>query len=179
MFWKRGKLTKKTSEYEAYQQEIRDEMLGIEWPFSNEQVRFHVEAGLSAKQADLDNVLKPLLDTFQGIYEEFNDNKVYYIEAHKEIVPKGDEYLWIRIRRYYPCVLQSASQSIEESSKDNRVRGEFREEMPQGLLTGGIIDAAFQPFKERPRGLLDPEFQPFKKKSGGITDLAKIRKDFK
>ena len=38
MFWKRGKLTKKTSEYEAYQQEIRDEMLAVEWPFSNEQV---------------------------------------------------------------------------------------------------------------------------------------------
>ena len=179
MFWKRGKLTKKTSEYEAYQQEVRDEMLGIEWPFSNEQVAFHVEAGLSARQADIDNVLKPLLDTFQGIYEEFNDNKVYYIEANKAIVPKGDEYLWIRIRRYYPCVFQSTSQSIENSSRADRMQSEFATEMPQGLLTGGILGDAFQPFKERPSGILGDAFQPFKKKSGGITDSAKIRKDFK
>ena len=36
-------------------------MLGVEWPFTNEQVAFYVEAGLSARQADIDNVLKPCL----------------------------------------------------------------------------------------------------------------------
>ena len=100
MFWKRGKLTKKTKDYEAYQQEMLDELMGVEWPYGTDFVAFHVEAGLSARQADLDNILKPLLDTFQGIFEEFNDNKVYYIVANKKIVPKGEEYLWIRVKRY-------------------------------------------------------------------------------
>lgn len=100
MFWKRGKLTKKTSAYEAYQQEISNELKGLDWPFGIEQVSIDVIAGLSARQADLDNCLKPLLDTLQGIYEEFNDNKVYKIEARKEIVPKGEEYLWFRVRRF-------------------------------------------------------------------------------
>ena len=100
MFWKRGKLTKKTKDYEAYQTEMLDELIGVEWPFENDFVSFTVEAGLSARQADLDNILKPLLDTFQGIFSEFNDNKVYHIQANKKIVPKGEEYLWIRVKRY-------------------------------------------------------------------------------
>lgn len=74
--------------------------MGTDWPFGEEQVSFHVEGGLSSRNMDLDNIIKPLLDTFQSIYHEFNDNKVYYIELHKEIVPKGEEYLWIRVRRY-------------------------------------------------------------------------------
>ena len=87
-----------TPEYKAYQQEIRDELEGIEWPFKDNPVSFHVEAGFSARQADLDNIIKPLLDTFQRIYDEFNDNKVYYVELNKKIVAKGEEYLWVRIK---------------------------------------------------------------------------------
>lgn len=122
MFWKRGKLTKKTTAYEEYQLEIREELRGIEWPFGKDQVSIHVEAGLSARQADLDNVLKPLLDTLQGIYEEFNDNKCYYLEAHKEIVPKGDEYLWLRIRGYaagiYPREEQLEEPAAEKEAQE-------------------------------------------------------------
>ena len=97
MFWKRGKLTKKTKDYEAYQREMLDELMGVEWPFETGLVYFKIVAGLSARQADLDDVLKPLLDTFQGIFPEFNDNKVYHINTLKRIVPKGEEYLKIRI----------------------------------------------------------------------------------
>lgn len=75
-------------------------MIEIQWPFGKDEVSFHVEVGLSSRAADLDNTIKPLLDTFQGIFDEFNDNKVNYIELHKEIVPKGAEYLWIRVREY-------------------------------------------------------------------------------
>ncbi len=56
-----------------------------------------VEAALSARQADLDNCIKPLLDTMQLVYPEFNDNKVYSITAKKTIVPKGSEYILLRI----------------------------------------------------------------------------------
>lgn len=73
-------------------------MMAAVWPFSDNQVEFIVEAGLSNRGADLDNVLKPLLDTYQGIFEEFNDNKVYRIKVTKKIVKKGEEYISVHIK---------------------------------------------------------------------------------
>ena len=77
--------------------EIRDELVGTSWPFGSSPVRFDVEAGVSTRAADIDNVLKPLLDTFQGVYDDFNDNKVYEIEATKFIVKKGEEFIHVTI----------------------------------------------------------------------------------
>lgn len=57
-------------------------------------------AGLSNRGADIDNVIKPLLDTYQNVFEEFNDNKVYYLEMHKDIVKKGSEYLSVTMKEY-------------------------------------------------------------------------------
>ena len=91
--------TYKTAAYSAYQNELRDELMGIEWPFGTEQVIFLVTAGLSNKGADLDNTIKPILDTYQCIFEEFNDNKVYGIYLMKDIVPKGSEYLEVTVRK--------------------------------------------------------------------------------
>lgn len=87
----------KTAEYREYQNEIRDELLGTTWVYNDSMVTFYIDVGLSNRGADLDNVIKPILDTFQSIYEEFNDNKVYRIEANKEIVEKGKEYLHVRV----------------------------------------------------------------------------------
>ena len=97
MYW-RGKRVK-TKEYLDYQNEVRDEMMDVIWPFGSDPVSFWFKAGLSARQADLDNLLKPLLDTFQNVFDDFNDNKVYYLEGHKDIVPKGEEYIHIKIER--------------------------------------------------------------------------------
>ena len=77
--------------------EILDELKGTEWPFGNSPVNFDIDAGFSTRAADIDNVLKPLLDTFQSIYDDFNDNKVYGLTATKYIVPKGKEFLVVRI----------------------------------------------------------------------------------
>ena len=85
----------KTADYKNYQLEILDELKGIEWPFGTSQLNVLVHAGLSNRGADIDNVIKPILDTYQSIYDEFNDNKVYSISLFKDIVPKGDEYLHI------------------------------------------------------------------------------------
>ena len=52
MYW-RGKRSK-TSEYLAYQNEIRDELMGTTWPFSDSPLHFVFDVGLSARQADLD-----------------------------------------------------------------------------------------------------------------------------
>ena len=98
MFWKRGRKTIKTSDYTKYQNEIRDEIMDVKWPFEKSEVVFIVVAGLSNRGADLDNCIKPLLDTFQNIFEEFNDNKVYEIHMTKDIVQKGKEYIDVEIQ---------------------------------------------------------------------------------
>ena len=87
----------KTVEYRAYQDEIRDQLMGTEWEFGSDQVTFEVTAGFSNRAADLDNCIKPFLDTYQNIYKEFNDNKVYKIILTKDIVQKGEEYLDVKI----------------------------------------------------------------------------------
>lgn len=71
-----------------------------EWPFGDSQVSFDVKVGLSNRQADLDNIIKPCLDTYQSMYDDFNDNKVYYVQLEKFIVKKGEEYLDVTITEY-------------------------------------------------------------------------------
>ena len=104
MFGKSGKITFKTKDYLTYQNDIRDEILeeaeDDAWPFGASQTTFTIIAGLSNRGADLDNVLKPLFDTYQSIYSDFNDNKVYHIEAYKDIVKKGEEYLDVTIKEW-------------------------------------------------------------------------------
>jgi Holliday junction resolvase RusA-like endonuclease len=100
MWNRKGKTTFKSADYLQYQNDIRDQLIGTDWPFGSGQVSFNITAGVSNRGADLDNVIKPILDTYQGVYEEFNDNKVYNIELEKRIVKRGREYLDIRIREY-------------------------------------------------------------------------------
>ena len=100
MWNRRGKTTFKSADYLQYQNDIRDQLIGTDWPFGSGQVSFNITAGLSNRGADLDNVIKPILDTYQGVYEEFNDNKVYNIKLEKRIVKRGGEFLDIRIREY-------------------------------------------------------------------------------
>ena len=95
-----GKSTFKTPQYLEYQNEIRDSMMGTQWQFADSQVKFTIDVGLSNRGADVDNVIKPLLDTYQAIFEEFNDNKVYHIDITKSIVKRGDEYINVTVEEY-------------------------------------------------------------------------------
>ena len=109
----RGK--SKTREYLDYQQEIADELRGVEWTMADNPCAFYVEAGLSNRAADIDNVIKPLLDTFQSVYKEFNDNKVYYVELQKHIVPKGEEYIRVRVGTSNTGTIRAREKLLEES----------------------------------------------------------------
>ena len=71
--------------------------MGTEWPFADKPVKFLVYAGMSSKAADLDNIIKPLLDTYQNIYEEFNDKKVQAIFLARSNVKRGGEYLRVHV----------------------------------------------------------------------------------
>ena len=55
----------KTKEYREYQDNIKQclENEGHEWIFASNTVKFTVKVGLSSKLADLDNCIKPILDT--------------------------------------------------------------------------------------------------------------------
>ena len=95
----------KTREYRDFQDEVRDTVIYTEgdkfvWPFGTSEVSFDVTVGLSNKNADLDNCIKPLLDTYQGMYEDFNDKRVYAIELIRKDVPRGQEFLEVSIYNY-------------------------------------------------------------------------------
>ena len=97
MLGARGKRSFKSPEYVKYQEDIGEFLKDVEWPFGINQVTFEVEGGFSNRGADLDNIIKPILDTYQGIFEDFNDNKVYKIKLRKRIIPKGEEYIRVRV----------------------------------------------------------------------------------
>ena len=88
---------KKTVNYCRYQDEVYEELRDSKWEFGDSEVEIHLKVGLSSRLADLDNTIKPLLDTLQSIYPEFNDKMVFRIEADKEIVEKGKEYMNVSI----------------------------------------------------------------------------------
>ena len=108
-----------------YQNELRDELKGVEWPFEPAQLlEFEIIAGVSNKAADLDNIVKPLLDTYQGIFEEFNDNKVYHIKLYKQLTNKGDEYLYVKIERYInalPLTVVNNKELLERTVRSGKL----------------------------------------------------------
>ena len=55
--------------------------------------------GVSTIASDLDNNLKPIIDCLQEKYG-FNDKQIFYIEAYKILVNKGDEFIDWQITKY-------------------------------------------------------------------------------
>lgn len=83
-----------TVDYRTFRDELLETLPDIEIPEG--MIRIKLLACFSTKNADLDNVLKPLLDVLQKRYK-FNDSKVYRIVAQKQTVPKGQECLKFQI----------------------------------------------------------------------------------
>lgn len=52
----------------------------------------------SNRASDIDNPIKPAIDTLQGIMG-FNDKQIYLLGASKVIVPKGEEYVRVIMRK--------------------------------------------------------------------------------
>ena len=97
MFVRKNRTTFKTADYKRFQEDMAMILMGESWPFKDKPVLFIVYAGLSNKASDLDNVIKPLLDTYQNIFEEFNDKTVQGIILQRDRVKRGGEYLWVRV----------------------------------------------------------------------------------
>lgn len=69
-------------------------MPNVEIPEKN--LHLKIKVGFSSKNADLDNIAKPLIDVMQKRYR-FNDRRIYKLEMEKEIVKKGLEYIMFSI----------------------------------------------------------------------------------
>ncbi len=94
--WKGKRL--KTPEYKAYEKEVMLLLPKVEIPEGS--LKMWLTAGLSSKQADIDNVAKPFIDILQKKYG-FNDNQIYMLFMFKQIVKKGDEYMSFHIESLY------------------------------------------------------------------------------
>lgn len=87
----------KTKEYKNYEKEVLLLLPKIEIPEGKLQIYFTF--GFSSKNADVDNPVKLILDIMQKKYG-FNDSRVYGISSEKCIMPKGQEFIDIRVEQY-------------------------------------------------------------------------------
>ncbi len=62
----------------------------------DDKYKLSLVVGYSSKLSDLDNCFKPLLDSMQRVLS-FDDRQVFEIEALKDHVAKGDEFLMVRM----------------------------------------------------------------------------------
>lgn len=86
----RGARRFKSKEYERYIKDVSALLRPLTIP--DGELELHVQIGVSNKGFDLDNCIKPFCDILQKKYD-FNDNRIYSINAYKKIVPKGQEYI--------------------------------------------------------------------------------------
>lgn len=84
----------KTDAYKAYETEMLLRLPPGEIPPPPYKVYY--EFGFSNRQSDFDNPCKPLGDILQKKYG-FNDSAIYEAHIVKRIVPKGNEYVFVRI----------------------------------------------------------------------------------
>jgi Holliday junction resolvase RusA-like endonuclease len=80
----------KTKAYKDYEQEAWYLLPNKNIPKG--KLHLILEAGLSSKNADIDNIAKPFIDILQKKYI-FNDKMIYKLDLIKKDVKKGEEYI--------------------------------------------------------------------------------------
>ena len=93
-----AKFKRDTAQYKRYRKAIRGYLGGDYRIDPKDKLKLSLVVGFSSKLSDLDNAFKPLLDSMQSCMG-FDDRQVFEIEALKDHVKKGDEYLLIRMER--------------------------------------------------------------------------------
>jgi len=96
--WKGRKF--KTDKYKNYEKLLLATLPSIEIAFEKQPLEIFIEAGLSNKQSDIDNIVKPFVDILQKKYG-FNDRYIYRMLVEKKNVSAGNEYIefYVRILR--------------------------------------------------------------------------------
>lgn len=80
----------KTPEYKAYEEELL--YLLKKETIPRGRLFLTLTVGVSSKNADLDNTIKPFLDILQK-KNGFNDKNIYVLDVAKEDVARGKEYI--------------------------------------------------------------------------------------
>jgi Holliday junction resolvase RusA-like endonuclease len=86
----------KTKDYKVYEKEVYFKLPHLNIP--DGQLEIYLEFGLSNKQADWDNPIKPFIDILQFKYG-FDDKRIYAATVKKTIVKKGQEYIKFKIKK--------------------------------------------------------------------------------
>lgn len=87
----------KTKDYKEYELAVLMLLPSITIPKGKKTLKLIF--GLSNSTSDVDNGIKPFLDLMQKKYK-FNDREIYRIEAEKQIVKKGNEFIKFEIKEY-------------------------------------------------------------------------------
>ena len=80
----------KTKKYLAYEKEVLLTLKPMQ--VNGGKLRLHLRFGVSSKNADIDNPVKPFVDCMQKKYG-FNDRQIYSLIVDKIDVPKGQEFI--------------------------------------------------------------------------------------
>jgi Holliday junction resolvase RusA-like endonuclease len=84
----------KTKAYKDYEKEVLLTLKPMQ--VNGGKLRLHLRFGLSSKNADIDNPVKPFVDCMQKKYG-FNDRQIYQLTVEKIDVPKGQEFIEFEI----------------------------------------------------------------------------------
>lgn len=87
----------KTPEYKAYERAMFYLLPSFKVPKG--KLSLMITFGLSNKNSDIDNPLKPFLDCLQKRYD-FNDKQIYELIVDKLDVKKGEEFIYFDITPY-------------------------------------------------------------------------------
>ena len=110
-----GRTKRDTKEYRIYKATIAG-LLGKDYGITPKSIlKFTLVAGFSNKASDLDNVFKPLLDAMQ-LCMGFDDKQIYEAIAYKDVVPKGEEYLYVKLESVpRPAVFRKINKLVEDT----------------------------------------------------------------
>lgn len=85
----------KSYKYRNFEREMLS-LLPDDYEIPEGKLSLLLVVGFSSKLSDLDNAFKPFIDCLQLKYG-FNDKRIYYIEAYKEDVKRGKEFIEFEI----------------------------------------------------------------------------------
>ena len=88
----------KSSEYKKYKKAL-NKLFDPKFKLPSEKIYIKILFGFSSSLSDVDNPVKPLIDTLQEYYN-FNDKNVFKLDLEKTIVKKGDEFIDLQILPY-------------------------------------------------------------------------------
>ena len=92
----------KTAKYKDYEKILMDALPdNLLLPKETTHLQIYIRWGLSSPLFDWDNGIKPFQDILQKKYN-FDDRYIYRAVVEKEIVKKGQEYIYFRIGKVGP-----------------------------------------------------------------------------